>query len=136
MHWSWIGVKGRIELSDKGTRSAEADILHSLFEKMRPPDEVTPSPGFYERVLSRIERIERQSIWVPFIHSPFPARAATAFLGLSLAALGYVVAAERNINDAPYIMNGGGSDPILSPTNVQQQRNAVLMQIVTYRKPN
>ena len=111
--------------SRDGTRSAEADILSLLFEELRAPDELTPAPGFYERVCSQIQEIERQSIWVPFIYSRFPSRFVTACFALALAVFSYVFAAGWNTGD-----------PIFSSTNPEQQRDAVLTQIVTYRKPN
>lgn len=124
-----------IEFSNEGIGLAEGDILRRVFDNMRSPHDLTPSPGFYGRVLRRIEKIEYQSIWVPLIYSQFPVRVATAFLGIALAVLGYVVAAEQNVDDTPRIVSGAGSDVIVSPKDVQQQRDAVLTQIVTYRKP-
>lgn len=113
------------ERSRDRTRPAEADILGLLFEELRAPGEPTPAPGFYERVCSQIQEMAGQSIWVPFIYSRFPSRFVTACLALALAAFSYVFGAGWNTND-----------PIFSSTNPAQQRDAVLTQIVTYRKPN
>jgi len=123
-------------LSDDWTGPAELATLRAFFEHIRPSDELTPSPGFYERVRSRIEQIERQSIWIPFIYSRFSTRIAISFLALSLAAFGYVVAAEWNANGAERTLNGRVSDAIFNPTDLQQQRDAVLMQFAAYRQPN
>jgi hypothetical protein len=99
-----------IDVSDDRTGPAEAAILRTLFEKI--------------------------SIWVPFIYSRFPARLASSFLALSLVALGCVLAAEWKADDAQHASSGERFGAILNPTDVQQQRDAVLMQIVAYRRPN
>jgi len=131
-HWG----KRMMGLSDDWTRPAELATLPAFFEHIRPTDELTPSPGFYERVRNRIEQIERQSIWIPFIYSGFPIRIAISFLALSLAAFWCVVAAEWNANGAERTLNGEVSDAIFNPTDLQQQRDAVLMQFAAYRQPN
>ena len=136
MHWSCIAVKGVFEVSGEGTRSADTDIICSLFEKIRAHEELTPSSEFYERVLNRIQQVEQQSIWAPFIYSPFRTRLVIACLGVSLAALSFVFATEWNMNDAQYTMTGRASDAIFSPIDVPQERDAVLMQFAAYRKPN
>ena len=136
MHWSWIGVKRVFPASGEGTRSAEADLLRSLFEEIRAHKELTPPPLFYERVLSRIEQVEGQSIWIPFIYSRFRMRLVTLCLGLSFAALSYVFATEWNMNDGQNTITVRASDAIFNPTDVQQERDAVLIQFAAYRKPN
>lgn len=113
------------EISRNGVRSAESDILRVLFfEALGSPGELSPTPGFYERVRSRIQEIERQSIWAPLIYSRFHWLLVTACLALALAAISYVFSAGWKANDAIF------------SANPQQQRDAVLTQIVTYRKPN
>jgi hypothetical protein len=68
--------------------------------------------------------MERQSIWVPLTYSQFHWRLVTACLALALAAISYVFSAGWRANDAIF------------SANPQHQRDAVLAQIVTYRKPN
>jgi hypothetical protein len=113
------------DISPNESRSAEADMLRAVFKALRAPGEVNPAPGFHDRVCSRIEEINRQSIWVPLIYSRFRWRLVTACLALALGTLSYVLAAARSAND-----------PIFSSASPQRQRDAVLTQIVTYRKPN
>src|SRR5690348_5562552 len=100
---------------------------------MRPGDDVTPSPGFYERVRSRIEEVERQSIWAPFVYARLRVRVVTACLGLSLAALGYVFAAEWDTHGGPHQDIGQGFSTSFNQTDLQHQRDAVLAEIITYR---
>lgn len=113
------------DLSTHQSWSAEADILRAVFEELRARGELNPAPGFYDRVCGRIEEISRQSIWVPLIYSRFRWRFVTACLALALGTLSYVLAAGRSAND-----------PIFSSSSPQEQRDAVLTQIVTYRKPS
>lgn len=113
------------DISPNESRSAEADILRAVFEELRAPGDVSPVPGFYERVCSRIEEMNRQSIWVPLIYSRFRWRVVTACLALALGTLSYVLAAGERADDW-----------IFSSASPQQQRDAVLTQIITYRKAN
>jgi hypothetical protein len=121
-----------IEPSNDRTEPA---IVRTLFENIRPCIGVTPSPGFYERVRSRIEQIEQQLIWVVFIYFRFPARLATSLLALSLAALGCVLATEWNTNERQATLNDETHAAIFSGADVQQQRNAMLIQFLAYRRP-
>lgn len=112
------------DISPKESWSAEADMLRAVFEELRASGEVNPAPGFYDRVGSRIEEISRQSVWVPLIYSRFRWRFVTACLALALGTLSYVLAGQS------------ANDPIFSSASPQEQRDAILTQIVTYRKPN
>jgi hypothetical protein len=120
-----LGEKPVFNLSHGESRSEEYDFLRTFFEQLRAPVDLGPVPGFYDRVCSRIEEMNRQSIWVPLIYSRFRWRVVTACLALALGTLSYVLAAGEN-----------GNDSIFSSASPQQQRDAVLTQIVTYRKPN
>jgi hypothetical protein len=120
-------------------RSLESDneLLRFMFEEMRATDEVTPVPGFYERVRSRIEQLSQQSIWMPFVYPHFPKRFVAALLGVSLVLLGYTVAGEWYTNGPEHIANSGSANVISTATlDPQQQRDVVLMQIATYRRPD
>jgi hypothetical protein len=131
MDRSWVGAKGSFKATDEKTRSAEPEILTSIFESIGACEE-TPAPGFYERVRGQIDQFERQSIWIPFIYSSLPMRLVTACFGVSFALLAYLFAALWNGNNAAYLVDGRGSMAISSPANVHQQRDAVLIQIATY----
>lgn len=111
--------------SREESRSAESDFLCTVFEKLRAPSDVTPAPGFYERVCSRIQEINRQSIWAPLIYSRFRWRLVTACLTLTLGTLSYLLAADWSPTAATF-----------SSVNAQERRDAVLAEIVTYRRPN
>ncbi len=71
------------------------DRLEDLLATLRA-EEVEPAPGFYARVLQRIEERESESLWSFFIDSPFSKRLALASLTITLALGSYVVSAERH----------------------------------------
>ena len=136
MYWFRIGINGTTNITDNSTGSLEPPGLRAIFEQMRSTEEFFLAPGFYERVRSRIEQIEQQSIWAPLIYCPFPARVAISFLALSLVALSYVFVSEWNSNDRSPPLNDNGLNAIVSPVDVEQQRAAVLMQIAAYERSN
>jgi hypothetical protein len=105
-----------------------------MFEAIQACEE-TPAPGFYERVQSQIDQFGRQSIWIPFIYSSRPMRLVTACLGAFFILLAYLFAAEWNVNSAAYLVDSRGST-ISSPADLHEQRDAVLIQIATYDRPD
>jgi len=133
MHWSWLAIKK--SFADDGHRNYVSESrIRSVFEMMRATGEMSPAPGFYARVLCRIEDIEENSIWIPFIYSRSSVRLATACFTLSLLLFAYVVTAEWNRDISP--ANGQGAEAVYTASDVQQQRDAVLRQLAIYRKPN
>ena len=71
------------------------DRLEDLLVTLRA-EEVAPAPGFYARVLQRIEERQSDSFWSFFVDSPFSKRLALASLTIALALGSYVVSAERH----------------------------------------
>lgn len=67
----------------------------ALLRALKAPREVEPRPGFYARVLERIEAEGPVSIWNLFAESPFGKRIAVASLALALLLGIYLVSAER-----------------------------------------
>ena len=124
------------QISGRPVRNPGPDILYSLFDWMRARDQITPSPGFYGRVLSCIEAQRRESIWVPFIYSRSYRSFVTAVLGVSIALSSYVLAAERDGPEAQQAMAGASlTNRIFASTSIQQRRDAVLTELVTYSRP-
>lgn len=68
----------------------QARMLRSL----RARDEAEPAPGFYARVLQRIEERGERSIWMALVDSPFGKRLVFASLTLALLLGSYVVVQE------------------------------------------
>lgn len=129
---SWLKAKKSFETRCSEACLAESTLIRSVFEKMRAPDETGPAPGFCERVVGRIEVIQGQSIWIPLITSRAPKRLAMACFGLSLILLGYVFAAERSFDAAPYVVNDRIFGLVSMAPDLPQQRDAVLVQFAAY----
>jgi len=68
---------------------------------LRAAEAVEPSPGFYARVLQRIEESEYDSFWAFFVDSPFSKRLAAASLTIALALGTYVVSEESRAKSVP-----------------------------------
>ncbi len=61
---------------------------------LRAAEVLEPSPGFYARVLQRIEESEYDSFWAFFVDSTFSKRLAAASLTIALALGTYMVSEE------------------------------------------
>jgi hypothetical protein len=73
-----------------------------LLRELRAPAaaELEPRPGFYARVLERIEAEGPVSIWNLFIESAFGRRIAMASIALALLLGIYMITSERAADDA------------------------------------
>jgi anti-sigma factor RsiW len=72
----------------------------ALLRQLRPRlADLEPRPGFYSRVMERIEASAPVSIWNLFIESPFGRRIAMASLALAVALGAYLVTSERTADD-------------------------------------
>jgi len=67
----------------------------ALIRMLKAPADAEPRPGFYARVLERIEAEGPVSIWNLFAESAFGKRIAVASLALALLLGIYLVSAER-----------------------------------------
>src|SRR5712671_1712142 len=74
----------------------------ALIRELRAPEDFAADlrPGFYARVMERIEAEGPISIWNLFIESAFGRRIAVASLALALLIGVYVVTSERSAEDA------------------------------------
>ena len=116
--------------------------------------EVEPRPGFYARVLERIEAQGPGSVWTLFFDSLFARRIAMASLALALLLGVYVISSEQMsepqtagvapqatlISDLPQDFQGVLSENVFS-NNAQPRlvtgapdQDAVLVNLVTYRE--
>ena len=125
----------------------------ALLRELRSPADFTADlrPGFYARVMERIEAEGPISIWNLFIESTFGRRIAVASLALALLIGVYVVTSERSAEDATIALQS----PRLSmeqtivadedapareitrvdqPQTDQSSEDAVLANLVTYRE--
>jgi len=127
----------------------------ALIRELRAPEDFAADlrPGFYARVMERIEAEGPISIWNIFIESAFGRRIAVASLALALLAGVYLVTSERSAQD-PMIAGqeaqpgisgqqfvvAGEDAPARVITQVDQSsagqpsEDAVLANLVTYRE--
>jgi hypothetical protein len=109
---------------------AQAAMVRSL----RAADDVAPAPGFYGRVMQRIEERAKDSIWAVFIYSPFGKRLAYASLTLALALGSYVI--TREVRDGHLLSERMVAQAVHYDAPVigsqAQQRDAVLENFATH----
>ncbi len=106
--------------------------------------EAEPRPGFYARVMERIEAQGPASIWNVFSDSPFGRRIAMASMALALLAGVYLVTSEQatepSIAAKPAVqflsdgLSGQGQPGIVMTNAGRPNRDAVLVNLVTYRE--
>jgi hypothetical protein len=113
----------------------QSEMLRSLQAR-----DAEPRAGFYARVLERIEAQQPFSIWSVFLERKFGFRLAVAS-GMLAAVLGfYLVASELRepaVALAPTItatVATTGSDTDSSAIEQEQQRDAVLVNLASYRQ--
>lgn len=113
---------------------AEMKTQATMLKALRPPDEVEPAPGFYARVLQRIEERGDRSIWSVLIDSPFGKRLAYASLTIAILLGSYVVSQESrdgHLGSANMMAQDVHYDaPVVG--DQAQQRDAVLENFATH----
>jgi anti-sigma factor RsiW len=96
-----------------------------------------PRAGFYARVMERIEAQQPFSIWSVFLDRKFGFRLAVAS-GMLAALLGaYLVTSEPGGPEtgvATTVAMSGAASGTPSDTGEQQQRDAVLVDLASYRQ--
>ncbi|HEV2199749.1 MAG TPA: hypothetical protein VGR73_08000 [Bryobacteraceae bacterium] len=85
----------------------------ALLRVLKAPADVEPRPGFYARVLERIEAEGPVSIWNLFAESPFGRRIAVASLALALLLGIYLVSIERTAE--PMVAGGPAEQVCAAP---------------------
>ncbi len=156
-------LRGGDSLKDAREHLAQCDECRSEVQGMReqtalirelqaPADFAADlRPGFYARVMERIEAEGPISIWNLFIESAFGRRIAVASLALALAIGVYLVTSERSAEDATIALESqqvaaeqtivAGEDApareitqVDQPQTDQSSQDAVLANLVTYRE--
>ena len=102
----------------------------------------SPAPGFYARVMERIEAQGAVSIWNAFSDSPFGRRIAVASMALALLLGVYLVTSEpmpEPFDRQPTGRFNSGLPEKISPAwrsrrTALPDRDAVLVNLVTYRE--
>ncbi len=118
--------------------SSELSLMQSqaeLFTALRVPDEAEPAPGFYARVLQRIEERAKDSMWGAFLYSPFSKRLMYVSLTIAVMLGSYVVMQETRdghlLGNRPVIAENSHYDaPVVGDES--QQRDAVLANFAVH----
>ncbi len=111
--------------------TAQSELLHSL----RAPEEMEPTPGFYARVLQRIEERTKDSIWAAFIYSPASKRLVYASLTIALMLGTYVITQESwdgHLRGPRVVAQDFHYDPLVAGSQAQQ-RDAVLANFASHQ---
>jgi len=128
----------------------------ALVRELKASADIEPRPGFYARVMERIEAEGAVSIWNLFAESAFGKRIAVASLALAVLLGIYLVSAERNaepivtnqaagaVADAAtvspatisVVVNEDAPGAVLSRLDQDQQtpNDDMLVNLVTYRE--
>jgi anti-sigma factor RsiW len=113
---------------------AELEQAALLVRELRAPEAVEPAPGFYARVMNRIESDQAPSIWALFF-GPFGHRLAYASLALLLL-IGVVIAQqespEMEMASSPEMALASEEEPLRVDVNVDQHRDRVLVQLASF----
>jgi hypothetical protein len=111
-----------------------------LFEVLRLPRELDVTPGFYARVMDRIDSQRSTSFWSVFLEPAFSRRLALAsatFLVVLGTYMATAPAAEEPLATHPSTAEtaiGPYSYPAAYSDDPQQERNAVLVNLSSYNE--
>ena len=129
--------------------------LTELLRTLRCPEDVAPRPGFYAKVMDRIETQQKSSIWSIFLEPVFSRRLAFAsmamilLLGVTLFnaapqdddemfASGIAPVVSYGSEDRPAPALGGRMDALraepVARMGAEQGRNVVLVDLVSYQE--
>ena len=105
-----------------------------LIRLLRAPEEMEPAPGFYARVLQRIEERTKDSIWAVFLYPPFAKRLVYASLSVALMLGTYVITQESrdgHLGGENIVAQDAHEDsPVFG--DASQQRDAVLANFAAH----
>lgn len=120
----------------------EAGVLKlnsELLRVLRPPADVEPRPGFYARVVDRIDSQRQSSIWSLFLEPAFGRRLAMASATLAVLMGLYLFTSEPGL--APDDGRAGivlpGEDhvvPMLGVHGREQDRGMILVDLVSFQE--
>jgi anti-sigma-K factor RskA len=96
-------------------------------------DTLAPRPGFYARVMERIEAQRPIDIWQLFFDSAFARRIAMASVAMVVLFSLYLVSSERLAQPVAIAVEESQPDMTLSKAGLPD-KDAVLVNLVTYRE--
>jgi predicted anti-sigma-YlaC factor YlaD len=107
-----------------------------LLEVLRPPEDVEPAPGFYARVMARIETERKPSVLNLLLDPVFGKRLVFASLAVVVLMSTYLVSTESSAfepSSAPeVILAEQDRAPALS-ADTDHDRDVILVNLATYK---
>ena len=104
----------------------------ALLRTLRSPEYAPEQrPGFYARVMERIEAQTPESIWSLFFDSPFGRRVAVASMAVALCLGAYLFSSEQ-LSDAGLAVDSSAR-VMLTDASAAPDQDTVLVNLVTYR---
>lgn len=104
-----------------------------LLKSLRAPGDLEPAPGFYGRVLQRLEACAKDSIWATFVYSPVSKRIVYASLTLALMLGTYVITQETrdgHLGGRNIVAQESQDYPLVAGSQAEQ-RDAVLVNFAS-----
>ena len=104
---------------------------------LRSPEELEPAPGFYARVMERIETQKNASIWSVFLEPLFARRLmyASAVLTVIMGILLFTSPKDDMMaSTMPEQIFAEEAPPPARLVDLEQDRNTVLVQLTTYQE--
>ena len=140
-------------MHEPGRRNELTDFndehLTALFQELRCPEDVYPRPGFYAKVMDRVEARKTSSIWSVFMEPVFSKRLAFASMALiMLLAAAFVTAIPADDESEIVFYTEDQAAPVLGGStrvdalraapvgrmNADQGRDIVLVDLVSYQE--
>lgn len=111
---------------------------------LRSPQDIEPPPGFYARVMARIEEQAdaSQSLWALFLDARFGRRLMYAAATLVVLMATYLVSTEPGRDEAwaakqqpeAILAPASGQQPPALSDDQQRDRDAILVTLATYQE--
>lgn len=110
----------------------------ATIRSLRPVNDAEPFPGFYARLMDRIETERRPSFWGEFLEPGFARRIVYASLVFLVLFGGYLVSTERAVPvmaSAPETIMADSAQPTSEiGIDQQQDRDRILVTLTTYQE--
>ncbi len=110
----------------------------SVIQSLRPAGDAEPSPGFYARVMDRVESERRPSFWGAFLDPGCSRRIVFASLVFLVLFGGYLVSTEQSFPIAASAPEAIMAEPAQAVSEIggdpQQDRDTILVTLATYQE--
>ncbi|MBI1897678.1 MAG: hypothetical protein HYZ57_00900 [Acidobacteria bacterium] len=108
-----------------------------LLRAVKTSDNIDPRPGFYSRVITRIESQARPSVWSLFGESPFAKHLAYASFSFVVLFGSYFVSSTmpRDLSQtAPEAIMASADSEVVVGDNPERDRETLLVTLATYEE--